>query len=183
MLKFLKTNLDSQRQNLPKLIAADLAGFNLAAQFPLIILPCNTFSTLTVGDRRACLRCVRGHLQKDGIFAVCLPNLEMLLHLPLQSEAEMEDEFIHPQTGNPVQVSSTWRRRKHSFQVTWIYDHLLPNGTVDRLEVDVVHQLTPYKTYLSDIENGGLMVKEYYGDFDRSVYRADSAYLILLVSH
>jgi SAM-dependent methyltransferase len=183
MLKYLQSNIGQQLQHVPQLFSSDIARFNLAAQFPLIILPCNTFSTLSDRDRRAGLSCAWKHLRKDGIFAVCLPNPELLMRLPSRSEVELEDEFIHPLTGNPVQVSSSWHRRKHTFNVTWIYDHLLPDGTVERLEVNTLHQLMLLKNYMDDIEVAGLKVREIYGDFDRSEYTSDSPYLILLISH
>jgi SAM-dependent methyltransferase len=183
MLKFLQTNIDPQIQHAPLLIAADISQFNLTAEFPLISLPCNTFSTLSHDHQMACLGCVRRHLKKGGIFVVCLPNPELLIRTPVQVVAELEDEFIHPQTGNPVQVSSSWQRTKYTFNVTWIYDHLLPDGTVDRLTVEARHYMTSFKTYLGDIEQAGLMVAEYYGDFDLSAYTDDSPYLLILASH
>jgi SAM-dependent methyltransferase len=182
MLKFLHTNIGPEIQHEPRLLAADIAEYNLTAQFPLIILPCNTFSMLSHDHRKACLRCVLRHLRQDGIFAVCLPNPELLIRLPNRSMTELEDEFIHPHTGNPVQVSSSWKRTKNTFNVTWNYDHLLPDGTVDRLTVNAIHQLTPLKTYVGDIEYAGLMVRELYGDFDRSAFTVDSPHLILLIS-
>jgi hypothetical protein len=95
----------------------------------------------------------------------------------------LEDEFIHPKTGNPVQVSSSWQRTKHTFNVTWNYDHLLPDGTVDRLTVGAHHYMTSLKTYLGDIEQAGLTVTAYSGDFDLSAYTDDSPYLLILASH
>ena len=183
MLNYLQSNMGQQLKYVPQVFASDIARFNLAVQFPLIILPCNTFSTLSDRDRREGLSFVRWHLRKDGIFAVCLPNPELLMRLPIRSEAEMEDEFIHPLTGNPVQVSSFWQRRKHTFNVTWIYDHLLPDGTVERTEAKTLHQLMPLKNYMAEIEDAGLKVREIYGDFDCSVYTSDSPYSILLINH
>ena len=99
MLKFLQTHLGLDIQHSPELIEADITEFDLARQFPLIILPCNTFSTLSNDQRVRCLGCVRRHLRKGGIFAVSLPNPELLLRLPARSQPEMEDEFIHPADG------------------------------------------------------------------------------------
>jgi len=182
MLIYLHSNMGQQLKYVPLIFVADIARFNLAGQFPLIILPCNTFSTLSDRDRRSGLNFVRRHLRKDGIFTVCLPNPELLLRLPIRSEVEIEDEFIHPLTGNPVQVSSAWQRRKHTFNVTWIYDHLLPDGAVERTEAKTLHQLILLKNYMADIEDAGLKVKDIYGDFDRSEYAPDSPYLILLIN-
>ena len=163
-------------------IEADISGFNLAVQFSLIILPCNTFSTLPESERLACLGRIRKHLKLGGIFAVSIPNPELLRGLPKREEAEVEDEFTHPQTGHPVQVSSSWQRTKNNFSVTWIYDHLLPDGKVERLTVETTHHIIPAQTYLDEIRSAGMKVTATYGDFDHSAYRADSPYLICLAT-
>jgi len=182
MLKFLQTQFGPDIQHLPELIESDISEFDLARQFPLIILPCNTFSTLSNEQRLGCLRYVGKHLRKGGIFAVSLPNPELLSRIPARSQPELEDEFVHPKTGNPVQVSSSWRRKKNTFTVTWTYDQLLPDGTVDRMEVDATHLVINLSTYKADFENSGLVISERFGDFDRSQYSSDSPNLIILAS-
>lgn len=182
MLKFLQTQLGPEIPHSPELIEADISEFELARQLPLIILPCNTFSTLSNDQRMGCLVCVRKHLQKGGIFAVSLPNPGLLLRLPARSWSEFEDEFTNPATGNPVQVSSSWQRKKKTFTVTWTYDQLLPDGTVDRLEVNVTHQVFDLSKTMADFENSGLAISELFGDFDCSQYTVDSPNLIILAS-
>ncbi len=182
MLKFLNARIGPQTQPAPMLCASDISRFTLAEHFPLVILPCNTFSTLDEDHRKACLGCIRRHLRSGGIFAVSVPNPQILLRSPARSAAEVEDEFIHPQTGNPVQVTSSWRRTKHTFNVTWIYDHLLPDGTVERMTVETAHQMIPADAYLEDIRGAGLIVTEIYGDFDRSGYTANSPHMIILAT-
>jgi len=181
MLRFLLANISQQTKNKPVLVASDICKFNLAAQFPLIILPCNTYSAFDGDHRKACLGCVRRHLIPGGIFAVSLPNPALLHSLPARSAPEIEDEFIHLSTGNPVQVSSSWQRTKGKFKVTWSYDHLLPDGNIEHRAVRVTHQLTSLETYVGEIKRTGLWVRGTYGDFDRSAYTADSPQLILLV--
>jgi SAM-dependent methyltransferase len=180
MLSFLQANLDPVLKPAPLIIQADISHYNLGVQFPLIIIPCNTLSTLDEEQRRSCLECTRRHLRKGGIFAASLPNPETLRHLPAESVSEVEDEFIHPQSGNPVQVSSSWRRAKHTFTLTWTYDHLFPDGTVERLNVDTVHHLVPAEQYLDDFRQAGFNISAVYGDYDRSPYTADSPSLIIL---
>jgi SAM-dependent methyltransferase len=182
MLQFLRDKVTEQIKSIPMLILADISGFNLAIRFPLIILPCNTFSTLQERTRLACLDHVHKHLKSGGIFAVSIPNPERLKGLPERAEAVVEDEFTLPQTGNPVQVSSSWRRTKHAFTVTWSYDHLLPDGTVVRLTIETDHQTIPGNAYLDEIGSVGLKVIETYGDFDLSPYREGSPYLICLAT-
>jgi SAM-dependent methyltransferase len=182
MLKILQAHITLQGKPSPMIIQADMSRFNLALQFPLIILPCNTFSTLQEDLRLACLDRVRKHLKPEGVFAVSIPNPELLRNLPEQVEAELEDKITHPQTGNPVQVSSSWLRTKQTFTVTWIYDHLLPDGRVERLSVKTTHRIIPADTYLAEIRIAGMKVTGTYGDFDRSAYHADSPYLICLAT-
>jgi SAM-dependent methyltransferase len=183
MLKFMRKNIGTQLKHPPQLIASDITEFNFATHFPLIILPCNTFSTLSRDQRMLCLRCVGRHLRKGGIFAISIPNPEVLRRLPSQAVAELEDEFIDPKTGNPVQVSSSWQRTPRTFNVVWMYDQLLPDGKVERFKVKTSHQLISVKNYVADIEQVGLMVREIYGDFDRSTYSTVSSHLILLMTH
>jgi hypothetical protein len=182
MLRFLQANIGSEITPAPMLIVADLSGYNLAVEFPLIILPCNTFSTLQVNERMNCLECVCKHLKSGGLFAVSIPNPELLMELPAKAEAEVEDEFTHPLTGNPVQVSSSWQRTMHTFNVTWIYDQLLPDGRIERLKIATVHQLIPTDTYLDEIRRVGMKVTGMYGDFDLSAYHENSPYLICLAT-
>jgi hypothetical protein len=95
----------------------------------------------------------------------------------------LEDEFLHPRTGNPVEVRSAWVRKRKLFEVTWTYDQLFPNGTVERHAVIVTQYLATLQTYLSELEVMGLRIKACYGDFDFSPYQNDSPQLILLAQH
>jgi SAM-dependent methyltransferase len=177
MLRFIQASIGEVKPA-PWLIAADITRFNLAIQISLIILPCNTFSTLRKNQRLSALECVHRHLSPNGYFAVSLPNPKTLADLPVRSAPELEDEFLHPQTGNPVQVSSSWRRTRRTFHLTWTYDHLFPDGRVERFNAETVHHIIPAMGYLDEIRTAGLEVVEVYGDFDRSLYQDDSPYLI-----
>jgi SAM-dependent methyltransferase len=181
MLNFLRANLDPTVQPAPLLVIADVSRFHLASRFPFVIFPCNTFSTLDEAQRRACLECTFRHLVPGGIFAISVPNPATLERSPDSAEADIEDEFIHPLTGNPVQVSSSWKRTKQQFTVTWIYDHLHPDGSVERLVTQVNHQRTSVETYEADFESTGFAISEIYGDYDRSSYHADASQLIFLL--
>ena len=180
MLKCLRSNLGSLAVPQPLTLLADISSFNLSRKFPLVILPCNTFSTLSASPRKACLQSVRRHLETGGLFAVSVPNPAILMELPAHSQVELEEVFAHPISGNPVQVSSLWRRSKDTFTLTWLYDHLLPDGRVERTQVKVIHQLLSIDMYHDELKDAGMETRAMYGDFDHSVYRADSAHLVLL---
>jgi SAM-dependent methyltransferase len=182
MLRYLKDHIPLSVHNSTHLMAADLCEFNLMGKFPLIILSCNTYSTLNDTQRQGCLRCVRNHLQNQGIFAVSIPNPELLIGLPNRGAEELEDEFIHPDTGNPVQVSNFWNRTKNSLKTTCVYDHLFPDGSVDRQMAPSIQHIVPLNTHITEVERAGLQVNHIYGGYDRSVYSSESPYLILLIA-
>jgi SAM-dependent methyltransferase len=179
MLEFIRKNQPLQAQAIPWLVNADMSHFNLAMRFELILVPCNTFSTLSATHRVGCLACVHRHLVADGTFAVSLPNPLVLQSLPRRSENQVEEELVHPTTGNPVQVSSAWKRRKNVFTLAWTYDQLFPDGTIQRLRVESCHYLDPPDSYLAEFERMGFTIDEVYGDYDLSAYASDSPYLII----
>jgi SAM-dependent methyltransferase len=182
MLRILQERAGKLEGVQPQLIQADMCRFHLAMRFPLIILPCNTLSTLSEIERLACLGCVHQHLQPNGLFVFSIPNPQLLRSLPARSEAQLEDEFILPETGNPLQVSSSWHKTKRSLTITWTYDQLLPDGRVERSILETVHQLATVEKYLDEISSTGMRVMGLVGDYDRSEYRQDSPSLIVFSS-
>jgi hypothetical protein len=100
--------------------------------------------------------------------------------LPARGADELEETFIHPQTGNPVQVLSAWRRSKQHFTVTWHYDHLLPDGTVQRASLKAQHSLDPAEDYVRAMDAAGLHIQAIYGDFERNPYTPEADNLILV---
>ena len=175
------------RQHLPvkakaiQLIQGDLTAFHFGQSFPLILLPCNTYSTLTAAERRSTLERVSEHLPCGGIFAASLTNPVLLRRLPRSSDPEFEESFFHPVDGEPVQVSSGWKRTKEQFILTWHYDHLLPDGRVERISASVRHYLEKLNTYLDEFRWAKLDIFRLLGDFDRSPYQAAAPNLIFLV--
>lgn len=161
---------------------ADFTKFRLASRFSLIFMPCNTFSTLTADARQSVLEGALRHLAPKGIFAVSLPNPRLLKRLPDRAEIEAEAEFSHPLDGEPVIVSSAWEKRKHQFIVHWYYDHLLPDGIIQRVSVQVKHLLTSAQTYIDEMRTAGFTSFQQYGDYDRSPYMRQSPQLIILAS-
>ena len=180
MLKFLRQRTpDSLREQL-RVLQADMTAFHMAMQFPLIVMPCNTFSTLDGQARLACLRMVQQHLRAGGGFVASLPNPVGLARMPRRGESEVESAFIHPESGNPVQVSSAWTRFQGVLELTWHYDHLLPDGVVQRLSIVTRHHIASLEIYRKEFQSAGFAVQASYGDFDRSPYSIESPSLILL---
>jgi SAM-dependent methyltransferase len=182
MLRYLRAAQAPDLQPTPLLFAASLTDFHLAQRFPLVLLPCNTWSVLDAGLRRRALDCIIHHLSPGGIFAASIPNPDFLRDLPASSEADVDETFVHPVTGNPVQVSSSWQRTRSLFTVTWHYDHLLPDGEVERLTIHSRHDLLPAGAYLDELRQAGLSIRAAYGEFDGSPADRWAANLIFLAS-
>lgn len=180
MLVTLRSHCPDSLHPPPLFFVGDICSFQLGIGFALIILPCNTWSTLSNAQRTRALVCIRAHLLSDGLFALSVPNPELLMNLPSRSELVYEESFAHPLDGSPVEVSSGWRRGEKHFTVTWRYDHLLPDGNVRRLTARVRHHLTSTDQYQQELIAVGFNIRAAYGDFSRSPCTAESSELILV---
>lgn len=161
---------------------ADMMDFNIETHFALILLPCNTYSTLSAPQRRATLARVQQHLAPGGLFAASMLNPMRLSDLPEIGEPELEETIAHPQSGNPVQVSSAWQRVDEGVQVYWHYDHLLPDGQVERSTATQQHGLASVDDYQNEISAAGFELKDRYGDFERAAYSSNSPYYIFVAA-
>ena len=182
MLRFLRAAQAPDLQPTPLLFAASLTDFHLAQRFALVLLPCNTWSVLEAGQRCKALSIIRQHLSPGGVFSASLPNPDFLRDLPASAEADVDESYTHPLTGNPVQVSSGWQRTRSLFTVTWHYDHLLPDGAVERLTVQSRHDLIPAEAYLEELRQAGFHIQAAYGEFDGSPADHWAANLIFVAS-
>ena len=180
MLEVLKKNPLSNTMGQADIIQADAAAFHLGIQFALVIMPCNTFSTFNEKERREILNQVSAHMASGGVFVASVPNPELLEDLSLQGDAEIEKVIQHPVTGHPVQVVNCWERHGNIFVLNWHYDHLFPDGTVDRVTFQVNHHIVNTEKYRAEFSDAGLSLNCIYGGYDFSDYRSDSAYLILI---
>lgn len=159
---------------------ADIEQFRIAKKFSLLILACNTLSTFQESMRQRVYSMIYTHMLDNGVFAASIANPLHLASLPENGEPEVEDSFLDPETNNPVQVSSEWKRDGRSILISWHYDQLLPNGQVKRETVENEHYLTQLEEYQAELNRANLILLNVLGDFDWSDYRDDSPYLILI---
>lgn len=179
MLAVLKEKSVSNMIPVP-ILQADMTAFHFQQRFSLIILPCNTLSTLDNGGRLSMLNLVAYHLKSNGIFATSIPNPRLLVSLPSHVEPEIEESFPHPLDGTRVQVSSSWDHNDESFTLFWHYDHQLADGTHERIIASSQHMLTRSSQYIDEIEAAGLKLLHKYGDFKRHPFSYRSRDLIII---
>lgn len=173
MLKYLK----SQDPDAPA-FRSDMTHFHLGINFGLILLTCNTYSTLTAAQREQALKTISAHLIPGGIFAASLPSPNDLIAMGDSDEEGPEETFLHPVTGNPVQVSSSWQTDKNQVTIFWHYDHMRPDGQTTRTTHSTTHQLDPTERYVEELKAHGFELKTF-GDFAQRRFTEDSSNLIL----
>lgn len=179
MLAVLREKSKSIGQS-PCILQADMAAFHLQQRFALIILPCNTLSTLEDATRLNMFDRVSEHLTPGGIFATSLPNPNLLASLPTHAELEYEESFPHPTDGSTVQVSNAWDHDTETFRLYWQYDIAAPSGKPEQLIATSTHQLIPAIQYFSEIEHAGLRIVNTYGDFNHRPFTRRSRNLVVL---
>lgn len=169
------------------IIQDDIVGFQSDRSFGAVIIPCNTYSTFSRVIRKKMISGIYGLLKPEGIFSASMPNpVQVLaLHKEIQENqdednTDLETVIIHPETGFPVQVSSSVNSREESLSWDWIYDHLHPDGKVERLMQSTEHYLTNLDTYLKELIEVGYDNLKTLGDFDGITFSDDSPYLILV---
>ena len=180
MLSFLRQRIPPKIEPNIHLINADMTNFKIDEQFRLVILPCNTYSTFDAPTRKSMLDCIVQHLLPGGVFGVSMPNPNLLLALESTEDAALETIFSHPESGYPVQVGSKWERSDNVLTFKWHYDHLLPNGKIERLTTATHHQLASVEDYVTEMISTGLTIRSTYRNFDTGPYKPDANYLIIL---
>jgi SAM-dependent methyltransferase len=180
MLAYLWKQLESQIQERVNVFQADVGAFHLEKRYPFIFLACNTLSTMGKESRQRAYNRIYEHLAEEGIFAASIPNPKRLDDLQVYGEPALEEIYTHPKTGNPLQVSSEWERGEQTILFRWHYDHLFPDGQVERTTVENKHTIISSEDYLDELRSANLHPVAVYGNFDKSEYSGESPYLIFL---
>lgn len=180
LLTFLRRINSATLNNQIFLIQADFTHFNLAARFGLIIIPCNTFSSLTRTGRLDTLKMVRRHLLPTGVFAVQMTNPLLLASLPVSGEPEVEEVFNHPVSGEAVQVSSSWQRTAGQMTVSWFYDLLSDDGAVSRSSFSITHYLEDLSSIRAEFQQEHLIIQSELGDYKFSPFQQENPDWIIL---
>lgn len=177
---------DEDRQRI-SLVKVDILEFQSDAPFGSVIIPCNTYSTFTAKDRVRLLTIAISSLKEGGAFIASLPNPQQTLRIFSEiSQGEViedpDPEIVidHPETGYPVQVSSRIRIAGESLFWDWIYDHLHPDGRVERTLVTVEHFPELPDKILAEMYEAGFREVVCQGDFAGAEYDKNSPYLILI---
>ena len=169
------------------LIQADILDYQSSDQFGGVIVPCNTYSTFDPDARLQLLMVVHSLLDGGGSLIASVPNPRIMREIYDEIQGsdsgeapDIERVISHPETGFPVQVSSRLRAGRNSLLWDWIYDHLRPDGEVERSVVTVEHYPTTMEQLLGELDQTGFEKVLCLGGYEGEEYSADSPYLILV---
>jgi SAM-dependent methyltransferase len=161
------------------LIEQDVRRLGLDARFGLILAPCNTLSALADAELAQTLGRVRAHLRPKGLLALEVPG-------PGEPATDEDDEpvaaFIDPETGWPVQVSAAQQADPagEQVQVTWRYDELHPDGTVQSWRLPVTYYLRRPEAYARLLAQAGFGAPAFLGGYDRRLLAAGDTRMIVM---
>ena len=172
-------------QSRVKLIQGDMTNFSTGEQYAIITIPFRPFQHLiTIEDQKACLNCVRQHLKPNGLFVFdvfhpYIPRLvdpKYLMEMDVDPKIELPDGRVLRRT---TRVAAFHREEQYNdIEIIHYVKH--PDGREERL----VHSFPMRYFYRYEMEHlltlCGFKIVEFFGDFDRSPFTADSPEMIFV---
>jgi SAM-dependent methyltransferase len=164
------------------LVEQDVRALALGEQFPLTIMPLNTFAhLLTFDDQRLALARVSEHLAPGGWFALDMPNAAEVFAAPpggLMLERTVRDES----SGREVMEFSmlSLDRTAQLGHITWIYDEIDREGRVHRTCVPMTLRYTFPGEMRALLERAGLRLVGLYGGYQREAFEEGAPRMLVL---
>ncbi len=170
--------------DLATLVHGDMRTFDLPQKdFALTIIPINTFMhNLSTADQRATLDAVAAHLQPGGIIVVDLYHPHPPALLEADGRVEFAGHVTDTETGHTVQWFSARRLQldEQIQQVTFFLDEIDDAGKLFRHTLDFpMRYLHRFEMSLL-LEGAGFSVDEILGDYDQSLFYAESPRMIFV---
>ncbi|OGO18321.1 MAG: hypothetical protein A2Z14_03930 [Chloroflexi bacterium RBG_16_48_8] len=173
------------------LIHGDMRSLSLPNQYPLVIVPCNTFAYFNDAAALQVLAGIKRHLTSNGQLAMAIPNPAQYTDFDAEqiqmeiSETEPISDFIEPISQHPVQVYAYEEldRERNILQVLWAFDELFPDGQVKRLQHPVSYTLRSLEEMLELLSYAQMGVKHVFGDYQRGSLDQNSHEMIIVAAN
>lgn len=172
-------------QSRVKLIQGNMTKFSIGELYTLITIPFRPFQHLiTIEEQKACLNCVRQHLKPNGLFVMDVfhPYVPRLVDPKYLMEIEVDPKIELPDGGvlrRTTRVAAFHREEQYN-DIEIIHYVKYPDGREERL----VHAFPMRYFYRYEMEHllalCGFKIVEFFGDFDRSSFTADSPEMIFV---
>ena len=177
MLEILQEKLGARRLS-AKVIQADVRLLDLPAEFPLAIIPFQSFSELvSESDRHAFLANIRKTLSPRGVLICTLHNPRIRL-ARMSNRGEEERRFSHPEGRDEVVLRVACDYDPLTAVVTGrevieVYSAI--GERLDRREVNIRFSLPDERWFRKAAEKARFSVEALYGDYKYSPFREESS--------
>jgi SAM-dependent methyltransferase len=180
MLRRAREGLSAGQLPRVRLCEQDVRLLDLTDHYRLILAPCNTFAGLTDPDLEQVLSRLRAHMQPGGYLAFEVPYPWRAQHTTDPDEPLAA--FLEPEGGNPVQVYAELSAdpRGRCVEVTWRYDELWPDGTVQSRSLQTTFHLRRPGDYAEMLANAGFPSAAFYGGYGLEPLGPDSSQFVVV---
>ena len=177
------SNLATQIRSRVTLVNADMANFELAPRFGLVIISRNSLLHLNKEKRQSCLARITQHLVPGGKLILDVEN-PILMSDPIDAGLMiLERKMIDDENGEIIiqttssQVDTELQKRHY----TWIFDTSpLIGGAVSRTVVTSIFHYAFSHQIEQELLSAGLSLVSIYGDYELNNYRENSPNLIMM---
>jgi len=178
MLEIYKNKLN----NLPKntiekinLINGNMVEFNINQKYSLIIAPFRVFQSLTKEDDiNNSLKCIKNHLEKDGLFIINVFRPSKILDESWCSgeNIQWETEEYNLIGENKKVIKKDYREKidvkNQIIYPKFIYEIIDKNGNIEKYIEYLELKYYYYEQLKTLLENNGYKITEEYGWYDKS---------------
>lgn len=177
--------LPAAQQQRITLTEADMTQLALPAEngrFALAIIPTNTLMHLAPPQISQTLRRIKPLLRENGRLFIDIVNPFVVAATDDSPEPELEQTFVDPDTGRPVQQLASYRLddERQTLFVAWQFETVDENGRLQRVTSTMpYHYQYPHQLIML-LENAGYELQQLWGDYDRRDFAEDSERLLLL---
>ena len=164
------------------LVHADMRSFRLPGRFRMAFYAINSFMHLmTPSDQVRSLKCVRRHLEQDGILVIDIFNPDLALYDSagrMFYERTMHDDTTHSSVTKLVTTAIDRARQVN--RLTFCYDETTSHGTVQRT-IAPISQRYLYRHEMEHLlERCGFALEQVYGNFRMDPASASTAKMIFV---
>ncbi len=160
-------------QGRARLIAGDALSVALDGQYKVAAIPYNTLMHFHSFETHLRLleRC-RAWVAPGGALAIDLPNAGEAFAAQDTGALVLERMFLEQETGHLImqQSVSELDRVAQLMHVTWLYDEISADGTLQRTVAPVINRYFFFPELRLLLERAGFAQIEAYGDLDRSPF-------------
>lgn len=177
-------NLPKDIQQKIKIINGNMANFNIDKKFSLIIAPFRAFQALTNDNEiKNCLKCIKNHLENDGIFIVNVFRPYKILDESWCSGENIQWERDDEKNGTHVIKKDIREKIDTKNQIiypSFIYEIRNKNGDIEKYTEQLELKYYYYEQLIKLLKENGFKILEEYGWYDKS--RIENGKELIIIS-